>query len=46
MEHKINHEMGVWRERPQLEKFEKQGDALLISLEADVQKRLWSDVSL
>jgi hypothetical protein len=45
MEHKINHEMGVWKERPQLEKLEKHGDALLKALEVDVQKRLWSDAS-
>jgi hypothetical protein len=46
MEHKINHEMGVWNKRPQLEKFEKQGDAMLSVLETEIQKRLWSDASL
>jgi hypothetical protein len=46
MEHKINHEMGVRNKRPQLEKFEKQGDAMLSALETEIQKRLWSDASL
>jgi len=46
MEHKINHEMKVWRERPRLAKFEEQGDAMLNALETEIQKRLWSDASL
>jgi len=46
MEHKINHVMKVWRERPRLAKFEEQGDAMLNALETEIQKRLWSDASL
>ena len=45
MEHKINHEMKTWKERPRLQKFEKLGDDMLLELETEIQKRLWSDVS-
>ena len=44
MEHKINHEMKTWKERPRLQKFEKLGDDMLLELETEIQKRLWSDV--
>jgi predicted RND superfamily exporter protein len=44
MEHKINHEMKAWGKRPKLESFEKLGDSMLLELEAEIQKRLWSDV--
>jgi hypothetical protein len=46
MEHKTNHEMKVWSKRPQLEKFQKLGDKMLLELEEEIQKRLWSDVPL
>jgi hypothetical protein len=46
MEHKMNHEMKIWAKRPQLEKFENQGDTMLSALEAEIQKRLWSNASL
>jgi hypothetical protein len=43
-EHRINHEMKAWSKRPQLEKFEKLGDGMLLELEIEIQRRLWSDV--
>jgi hypothetical protein len=46
MERKISQEMKDWRERSKIEKLEKLGDALLLELETDIQKRLWSDVSV
>jgi hypothetical protein len=46
MESKIHHELKIWKERPNLNKFEKLGDGMLLELETEIQKRLWSDVSL
>jgi hypothetical protein len=43
-ERKITQEMKDWRQRSKNEKFEKEGEPLLRSLEAEIQKRLWSDV--
>jgi hypothetical protein len=45
MEHKINREMGISKAGPKVEKFEKLGDSMLLELETEIQRRLWSDVS-
>jgi hypothetical protein len=45
-EHKIRHEMKDWREHPKLDRLEKEGESMLRELEAEIQKRLWSDVSV
>jgi len=45
IEHKVRERMNDWRERPKLEKFEAMGDGMLLELETEIQKRLWSDVS-
>jgi hypothetical protein len=45
-EHEVNHEMNDFRQRSKVMKFISVGETMLTELETEIQKRLWSDVTV